>query len=136
MEIVDKSCCIFTLAIWPFSRYLLYASMSRQKLTLRLNADVIQKTKNAGMNLSYFLEVKLVEYPAILNETPRRRFELLRGGCLTRFPVSRRSRLGHLGKKQILGISLSFKTFSRWKDTFLYSSKPFQYWHTFQYLFE
>jgi integrase/recombinase XerD len=36
--------------------------MVRRKLTLRVDADVIQKAKNAGMNLSYFLEVKLVEY--------------------------------------------------------------------------
>jgi hypothetical protein len=28
------------------------------------------------MNLGYFLEVKLVEYLALLNVTPRRRFEL------------------------------------------------------------
>jgi post-segregation antitoxin CcdA len=51
--------------------------MSRRKITLRLNSDVVERAKNAGMNLSYFLEVKLVEYLAILNVTPRRRFELL-----------------------------------------------------------
>jgi len=50
--------------------------MSRQKLTLRLNSDVVERAKNAGMNLSYFLEVKLVEYLALLNVMPRRRFEL------------------------------------------------------------
>ena len=49
--------------------------MSRQKLTLRLNADVIQKAKDHGMNLSYFLEVKIVEYLAKV-EAPRERFEL------------------------------------------------------------
>jgi len=47
--------------------------MSRQKVTLRLNADVIQKAKDAGMNLSYFLEVKIVEYLAMMT-APRRRF--------------------------------------------------------------
>jgi Post-segregation antitoxin CcdA len=51
--------------------------MSRRKFTLRLNSDVVKRAKNAGMNLSYFLEVKLVEYLALLNVTPRRRFELL-----------------------------------------------------------
>jgi hypothetical protein len=50
--------------------------MSRQKLTLRLNADVIQKAKDQGMNLSYLLEVKIVEYLAMMT-APRRRFELL-----------------------------------------------------------
>ena len=50
--------------------------MSRRKVTLRLNSDVVERAKNAGMNLSYFLEVKLVEYLALLNVTPRRRFEL------------------------------------------------------------
>jgi len=55
--------------------------MSRQKLTLRLNADVIEKTKNAGINFSYFFEVKLVEYLVLLNVTPRRRFVLLRGNA-------------------------------------------------------
>jgi hypothetical protein len=51
--------------------------MSRRKVTLRLNSDVVERAKNAGMNLSYFLEVKLVEYLALLNVTPRRRFELV-----------------------------------------------------------
>jgi len=51
--------------------------MSRRKATLRLNKDVVERAKNAGMNLSYFLEVKLVEYLALLNGTPRRRFELI-----------------------------------------------------------
>ena len=51
--------------------------MSRRKVTLRLNNDVVERAKNAGMNLSYFLEVKLVEYLALLNVTPRRRFELV-----------------------------------------------------------
>ena len=50
--------------------------MSRRKVTLRLNNDVVERAKNAGMNLSYFLEVKLVEYLALLNGTPRMRFEL------------------------------------------------------------
>jgi len=50
--------------------------MSRRKVTLRLNSDIVERAKNAGMNLSYFLEVKLVEYLALLNGTPRRRFEL------------------------------------------------------------
>jgi len=43
--------------------------MSRRKVTLRLNSDVVEQAKNAGMNLSYFLEVKLVEYLALLNVT-------------------------------------------------------------------
>ena len=51
--------------------------ISRRKVTLRLNSDVVERAKNAGMNLSYFLEVKLVEYLALLNVTPRRRFELV-----------------------------------------------------------
>ena len=55
--------------------------MSRRKVTLRLKSDVVKRAKNAGMNLSYFLEVKLVEYLALLDVTPRRRFELLRGNA-------------------------------------------------------
>jgi len=51
--------------------------MSRRKATLRLNSDVVERAKNASMNLSYFLEVKLIEYPALLNVTPRRRFEIV-----------------------------------------------------------
>jgi post-segregation antitoxin CcdA len=31
--------------------------MSRRKVTLRLNSDVVERAKNAGMNLSYFLEI-------------------------------------------------------------------------------
>jgi hypothetical protein len=50
--------------------------MPRRKVTLRLNSDIVECAKNAGMNLNYFLEVKLVEYLALLNVTPRRRFEL------------------------------------------------------------
>jgi len=48
--------------------------MSRRKVNLRLNNDVVEHAKNAGVNMSYFLEVKLVEYLALLNGTPRRRF--------------------------------------------------------------
>ena len=36
--------------------------MVRRKVTLRLNGDVVQRAKDAGMNLSYFLEVKLIEH--------------------------------------------------------------------------
>ena len=50
--------------------------MVRRKVTLRVDADVIQKAKNAGMNLSYFLEVKLVEHLT--------RKEVLRKGCGSR----------------------------------------------------
>jgi len=56
--------------------------MSRRKVTLRLSNDIVERAKDAGMNLSYFLEVKLVEHLALIsniNFTPRRRFELLRG---------------------------------------------------------
>jgi post-segregation antitoxin CcdA len=49
--------------------------MVRRKVTLRLNDEVVQKAKDAGMNLSYFLEVKLVEYLFML-QAPRERFEL------------------------------------------------------------
>ena len=55
--------------------------LSRRKIKLRLNNDVVERAKNAGMNMSYFLEVKIVEYLAVLNGTPRRRFELLRGNA-------------------------------------------------------
>ncbi len=58
--------------------------MSRQKLTLRLNVDVIKQAKELGMNLSGFMEIRLREYLTIINqeiETPRRRFELLRGNA-------------------------------------------------------
>ena len=48
--------------------------MSRRKVTLRLNNDVVEQAKNAGINFSYFLEIKLVEYLALLNGAPRRRF--------------------------------------------------------------
>jgi len=51
--------------------------MSRRKITLRLNSDVVERAKNAGMNLSYFLEVKLVEYLDLLNDKSRKRFELV-----------------------------------------------------------
>jgi len=54
--------------------------MSRQKLTLRLNVDVIKQAKELGMNLSGFMEIRLREYLTIINqeiETPRRRFELV-----------------------------------------------------------
>ena len=54
-------------------------SMSWQKLTLRLNAIVVKQAKNLGVNLSGFLEVKLVEYFALFYSTPRGRFELPRG---------------------------------------------------------
>jgi len=37
--------------------------MVRRKVTLRVDADVIQKAKKAGMNMSYLLEVKRVECP-------------------------------------------------------------------------
>ena len=53
--------------------------MSRQKLTLRLNADVIKQAKELGINLSGFMEIRLKEYLTIINQeivTPRRRFEL------------------------------------------------------------
>jgi len=60
--------------------------MPRRKVTLRLNSDVVERAKNAGMNLSYFLEVKLVEYLALLNVTPRRRFE--RGFTSKKFTFS------------------------------------------------
>lgn len=36
--------------------------MARRKLTLRLDEDVIKKAKEQGINLSGFLEIKLVEY--------------------------------------------------------------------------
>jgi hypothetical protein len=74
--------------------------MSRQKVTLRLNSDVVERAKNAGMNLSYFLEVKLVEYLALLNVTPRRRFELLRGNASRDFQ-SRNENTVIVSKQQI-----------------------------------
>ena len=71
--------------------------MSKRKVTLRLNNDVVEKAKKHGVNLSGFLEVKLVEYLFIMNGTPRGRFELPRGQVPTSSPSSRRSGLGHLG---------------------------------------
>ncbi len=91
---------IFLSLLFPFSNYIIFNNvimspsfpkpkspntfctyvirpMSRRKVTLRLNSDVVERAKNAGINFSYFLEVKLVEYLALLNVTPRRRFELL-----------------------------------------------------------
>jgi len=50
--------------------------MYRKKVTLRLNVDVVEKAKNLGINLSGFLEIKLVEYMTKVNGTPRGRFEL------------------------------------------------------------
>ncbi len=50
-------------------------TMIRRKVTLRLNENVVKRAKDSGMNLSYFLEVKLVEYLAKY-EAPRERFEL------------------------------------------------------------
>ena len=47
--------------------------MSRRKLTLRLNADVVEEAKNLDINLSNFLEIKLVEYIGIFNGTSRGR---------------------------------------------------------------
>ena len=56
--------------------------MVRRKVTLRLDAEVVQNAKDADMNLSYFLEVKLVEYLAML-KAPRERFELSLPGWRT-----------------------------------------------------
>lgn len=50
--------------------------MVRQKVTLRLNEEVVKRGKEAGMNMGYFLEVKIVEYLAMCN-TPRERLELV-----------------------------------------------------------
>jgi hypothetical protein len=47
------------------------------KVTLRLNSDVVKRAKNAGMNLSYFLEVKLLEYLVIFKGMPKMGFELI-----------------------------------------------------------
>jgi len=47
--------------------------MRGRKVTLRLNADVVEKAKNLGINFSGFLEVKLVEYMSMVNGTPRGR---------------------------------------------------------------
>ena len=47
--------------------------MVRRKVTLRLDEEVVKRAKEAGMNMSYFLEVKIVEYLAMYN-TPRERF--------------------------------------------------------------
>ncbi|GAG31200.1 unnamed protein product, partial [marine sediment metagenome] len=74
--------------------------MSRRKVTLRLNSDVVERAKNAGINLSYFLEVKLVEYLALLNVTPRRRFELLRGNASRDFQ-SRNENIVIVSKQQV-----------------------------------
>ena len=49
--------------------------MSRRKVTLRLNEQVVKKAKKKNINLSFFLEVKLVEYLSLLS-APRERFEL------------------------------------------------------------
>ena len=95
--------------------------MQGRKVTLRLNNNVVEKAKNLNINLSGFLEVKLVEYMSIVNGTPRERFELPRGRVLTSSPSSRRSGLGHLGIKKV--ILKSFKIFSRLGDKFLFSSK-------------
>jgi len=57
-------------------------TMVRRKVTLRLDAGVVQNAKGADMNLSYFLEVKLVEYLAML-KAPRGRFELSLPECRT-----------------------------------------------------
>ncbi len=52
------------------------------------SSDVVERAKNAGINFSYFLEVKLVEHLALLNGTPRRRFELgFTSKKFTFFPV-------------------------------------------------
>ena len=109
-------------------------TMSRQKVTLRLNADVVKRAKDVGINISGFLEVKLIEFLALMNGTPRGRFELPRGQVPTSSPGSRRSGLGHLGINQIQGISLLFKTFSRQKDKFPYSLRLSQYLHIIPYL--
>jgi hypothetical protein len=42
-------------------KYFLYVRhTSRRKLTLRLNSDVVEYAKNAGINFSYFLEIRLL----------------------------------------------------------------------------
>ncbi len=74
--------------------------MSRRKITLRLNSDIVERAKNAGINFSYFLEVKLVEYLALLNVTPRRRFELLRGNASRDFQ-SRNENTVIVSKQQV-----------------------------------
>ena len=64
--------------------------MSSRKVTLCLNADVVEKAKKLGINFNAFLEVKLVEYIGLVNCTPRGRFELLRGQVPTSSPRVRR----------------------------------------------
>ena len=44
--------------------------MSRQKLTLRLNENVIKKAKEMEINISGFLEIRLQEYYALLEGKP------------------------------------------------------------------
>ena len=102
--------------------------MSRQKLTLRLNADVIKKAKQAGMNLSYFLEIKLVEYLALLDGTPRGRFELPRDK-VSRALQARAVPGWATSAKNIGEIPFLLKTFSRWMDTFPCSSTLVQEYH-------
>ena len=71
---ISKSLNIFCTSI--------VRTMSRKKITLRLSEDVIQNAKAANMNISYFLEVKIIEHLAMRN-TPRERFELSLPGWRT-----------------------------------------------------
>ena len=86
--------------------------MVRRKVTLRIDSEVIQKAKDAGMNLSYFLEVKLVEYLAML-QAPRERFELSlprRGtGSQVQQRIKRSTVKKYLRLRSINGISKNWK---------------------------
>ena len=37
-------------------------TMVRRKVTLRIDYEEVKRAKKAGMNIDYFLEVKMVEY--------------------------------------------------------------------------
>ncbi len=41
--------------------------MTKQKLTLAIDQDLLKNVKNRDINISSFLEVKLQEYLAIIN---------------------------------------------------------------------
>jgi predicted DNA-binding ribbon-helix-helix protein len=41
--------------------------MTKQKLTLAINQDLLNKARDCDINFSSFLEVKLQEYLAIIN---------------------------------------------------------------------
>lgn len=51
--------------------------MAKQKLTLSVDEGILNNAKNAEINISAFLEMKLVDYMTRKNECSRRAYLLI-----------------------------------------------------------